>query len=122
MPHRALDELQQESFSYFLHETNRGNGLVRDKTRKGWPASITAVGMALAAYTVGVERGFLTRTEAAHRTLATLRFFWRSPQGPQPDATGHKGFYYHSWTWRPAGVRSAPNCPRSIPPSFSPEP
>ncbi|HWW93035.1 MAG TPA: glucoamylase family protein [Vicinamibacteria bacterium] len=95
VPQRALDELQQESFSYFLHETNPGNGLVRDKTRKDWPASIAAVGMALAAYPVGVERGFLTRTEAAHRTLATLRFFWRSPQGPQPDATGHKGFYYH---------------------------
>jgi hypothetical protein len=95
MPNRALDELQQESFSYFLHETNRGNGLVRDKTRKDWPASITAVGMALAAYPVGVERGFLTRSQAVHRTLATLRFLWRSPQGPQPDATGHKGFYYH---------------------------
>jgi hypothetical protein len=92
---RFLDELQWESFSYFLHETNRRNGLVRDKTRGGWPASIAAVGMALAAYPVGVARGFLTRAEATRRALATLRFFWRSPQGPQPDATGHKGFYYH---------------------------
>lgn len=29
------------------------------------------------------------------RTLATLRFFWNSPQGPEPDATGYRGFYYH---------------------------
>ena len=29
------------------------------------------------------------------RTLATLRFFWNSPQGPEPDATGYQGFYYH---------------------------
>jgi hypothetical protein len=93
--HRVLDELQGESFSYFLHETNRRNGLVRDKTAKGSPASIAAVGMALSAYAVGVERGLLTRAEAVRRTLVALRFFWRSPQGRQADATGHKGFYYH---------------------------
>src|SRR4029079_15291198 len=44
---------------------------------------------------VGVERGFLQRTEARQLTLATLRFFWNSPQGTEPDATGYKGFYYH---------------------------
>ena len=27
--------------------------------------------------------------------LRTLRFFANSPQGPEPDATGYKGFYYH---------------------------
>jgi hypothetical protein len=93
--HRILDELQKESFSYFLHETNRRNGLVRDKTRRGWPASIAAVGMALGAYPVGVDRGLLTRAEAVRRTLATLRFFSHSPQGTDPEATGHKGFFYH---------------------------
>jgi hypothetical protein len=93
--HRVLDEVQRESFSYFLHETSRRNGLVRDKTRRGWPSSIAAVGMALAAYPVGVEGGLLARDEAIRRTLTTLRFFWRSPQGPRPDATGYKGFYYH---------------------------
>jgi hypothetical protein len=92
---RLLDDLQEETFSYFVHETSRGNGLVRDKTAKAWPASIAAVGMALSAYPVGVERGLVTRAEAVRRTLTALRFFWRSPQGPQKDATGHKGFYYH---------------------------
>ncbi len=29
------------------------------------------------------------------RALATLRFFWNSSQGPEPDATGYRGFYYH---------------------------
>lgn len=24
-----------------------------------------------------------------------MRFFWTSTQGTAPDATGHKGFYYH---------------------------
>ncbi len=37
----------------------------------------------------------MSRSAAAKRTLATLRFFWRSPQGTEPDATGYKGFYYH---------------------------
>lgn len=90
-----LDAIQRKAFSYFLHETNEANGLVRDKTCPDWPASIAAVGLGLAAYPVGVERGFVSREEAAERTLATLRFFWRSPQGPEPDATGYKGFYYH---------------------------
>ena len=32
---------------------------------------------------------------AVERSLATLRFFSNSPQGPEPDATGYQGFYYH---------------------------
>ena len=90
-----LDANQRDAFSYFLHETNRTNGLVLDKTCTGWPASIAAVGLALTAYPVGVERGLVTRAEAVERTLTTLRFFWQSRQGPEPDATGYKGFYYH---------------------------
>jgi hypothetical protein len=90
-----LEALQRDAFGYFQHETNPANGLVIDKTREGWPASIAAVGLALAAYPVGVEHGFLTRDEAARRTLTTLRFFSQSSQGPEPNATGYKGFYYH---------------------------
>jgi len=90
-----LDSLQRETFSYFLHETNPQNGLVRDKTAPDWPASIAATGLALAVYPVGVERGLITRAKAIERVLATLRFFWSSRQGPEPDATGYRGFYYH---------------------------
>jgi hypothetical protein len=90
-----LEKLQLESFSYFLHETNPANGLVIDKTEADWPASIAATGLALAAYPVGVERGFMPRAAAVERTLATLRFFRNSPQGPEADATGYQGFYYH---------------------------
>lgn len=91
----ALDTLQRESFSYFVHEANPANGLVSDKTAANCPASIAATGFALAAYPVGIERGFMSRTAAVERTLATLRFFWNSPHGPEPDATGYQGFYYH---------------------------
>ncbi len=90
-----LEQLQRETFGYFLHETNPSNGLVIDKTASDWPASIAAVGLALASYAVAVERGFMPRSAAVERTLTTLRFFWYSTQGPEPDATGYKGFYYH---------------------------
>jgi hypothetical protein len=92
---RMLETIQRAAFSYFLHETNCANGLVRDKTCEDWPASIAAVGLGLTAYPVGVESGLVTRAEAVERTLTTLRFFWRSKQGPEPDATGYQGFYYH---------------------------
>ncbi|MGH9727543.1 MAG: glucoamylase family protein [Candidatus Acidiferrales bacterium] len=90
-----LHRLQRETFGYFLHEVNLKNGLIRDKTRKDWPASIAATGLALATYPIGVERHFLTRSAAIKRTLAALRFLYSSVQGTQPDATGYRGFYYH---------------------------
>jgi len=90
-----LQKLQRETFDYFLHEINPVNGLVIDKTAPDWPASIAATGLALACYPVSVERGFMSRAAAVERTLTTLRFFWNSAQGPEPDATGYQGFYYH---------------------------
>lgn len=90
-----LEKLQSETFDYFLHETNPVNGLVIDRNTANWPASIAATGLALACYPVSVERGFMKRAAAVERTLVTLRFFWNSPQGPEPDATGYHGFYYH---------------------------
>lgn len=90
-----LDTLQWVSLIYYLRETNRDNGLVSDKTAAGSPASIAAVGLALAAAPVVVEREIISRTEAAAIVLKKLRFFRDSPQGTEPDATGYKGFYYH---------------------------
>lgn len=90
-----LQRLQQESFSYFWHEVNPQNGLVGDKSAPDWPASIAATGMALASYPIAVDRGFIGRQLAVQRVLTTLRFFWNSAQGTEPDATGYRGFYYH---------------------------
>ncbi|MBZ9764311.1 hypothetical protein LB553_26055 [Mesorhizobium sp. CA8] len=90
-----LAALQTRTFDYFLYEANEANGLIADRTRKGSPASIAAVGLALSSYPVGVARGFMTRQRACARTLATLRFLRNSAQSAQPDATGYKGFYYH---------------------------
>ena len=92
---QLISSLEADAFKYFVHEINPDNGLVKDCTKDGWPSSIAAVGMALSAYPVGVERGFITREEAIVRTLTKLRFFAASEQSKSPDATGYKGFYYH---------------------------
>ncbi len=90
-----LNHLQHDAFLYFLNEVNHSNGLIKDCTRLSFPSSIAALGMALAAYPVGVERKFLTRASAKEKTLTALRFLWKSKQGTELDATGYKGFYYH---------------------------
>jgi len=91
-----LDTLQRRTFDFFWDQTPTSNGLTPDR----WPtpsfSSIAAVGFALTAYPVGVERGWITRPEAADRTLATLRFFWTAPQDSAgPATTGYRGFFYH---------------------------
>lgn len=91
-----LDTLQQRTFSFFWERTNHANGLTLDR----WPtpsfSSIAAVGFALTAYPIGVERGYISRGEARERVLVTLRFFWRAPQSPaRSGVTGYKGFFYH---------------------------
>src|SRR5688572_16617311 len=91
-----LQTLQRNTFRYFWEETDPENGLIPDNTSAAdVPASIAGVGFALASYPVAAELSFVSRAQAVERTLATLRFFWNAPQGPMPDATGHRGFFYH---------------------------
>lgn len=90
-----VTRLQRAAFSYFLDYADAENGLVADTSREGSPCSIAVVGFALSCYPVAVENGWLPRAEAAARTLKALRFLARSRQSEAPDATGHKGFYYH---------------------------
>ncbi|GLC23691.1 glucoamylase family protein [Roseisolibacter agri] len=91
-----LDTLGRRTFDWFWETTNARNGLTPDR----WPtksfSSVAAVGFALTAYPVGVERGWVTREQARDRVLTTLRFFRDAPQGPaSTGVTGHRGFFYH---------------------------
>ena len=95
MTPKLLDQLQRDSFQYFLDLYRPTNGLVPDNTEEDAPASIAAVGFALASYPIGVQRGFFGRDDAVRRTLAALRFFAEAPQGDDADSIGNKGFYYH---------------------------
>jgi hypothetical protein len=90
------DTLQRKTFNFFWELTPTTNGLTPDR----WPtpsfSSIAAVGFALTAYPIGVEHGWVTRQQAADRTLTTLRFFWTAPQdSATSNVTGYRGFYYH---------------------------
>jgi hypothetical protein len=90
------DDLEERTFRWFWELVNRENGLVPDR----WPTpsfcSIAAVGFALTAYPIGVERGWCSRKDARDLTLTTLRFFWNAPQGAAEEGvSGHKGFFYH---------------------------
>ena len=90
-----FSRLQFTTLLYYLHCSNPDNGLVRDKTQANAPASIAAIGMALASIPVIVERGVLVREFAAKIARKRLRFLWECSQGPEPDASGYKGFFYH---------------------------
>ncbi|MEO8190225.1 MAG: glucoamylase family protein [Acidobacteriota bacterium] len=88
---RMLEDLERRTFDFFWERANPRNGLVPDR----WPSesfsSIAAVGFALTAYPIGVERGYVTREAARDRVLATLRFF----AAPAGGAAGQHGFFYH---------------------------
>jgi hypothetical protein len=90
-----LDHLQRDSFEYFAKNTNESNGLVSDCTRPGAPSSIAACGLALAAYPIAVERGFIERGAAVERVRTMLNFFWEGEQGDGAGAIGKNGFFYH---------------------------
>src|SRR5437879_10842478 len=83
-PHSAraaafLDTLEERTFHYFWDLTNPQNGLTPDRAPSPSFSSIAAVGFALTAYPIGVERGYITRAQAAQRTLPPLRFFSPAP-------------------------------------------
>ena len=95
-PALSIDDLERRTFGYFWATANPRNGLVPDRYPTPSFASIAAVGFALTAYPIGVERGYVSRNDAIARVTATLRFFRDAAQGPgAAGMTGYKGFYYH---------------------------
>ena len=90
------DTVAERTFRWFWETTDSATGLAHDR----WPqrdfSSVASIGFALTAYPIGAERGWITRAQAARRTLVTLRYLWALPQGPgATDMGGHKGFFYH---------------------------
>lgn len=90
-----LDSLQYRTFLYFWYECNPDNGLVKDRSTKDSPASIAATGFAIPAWAIGAEKEWITRDQAAQRTLNLLKFLFASEQSKDKFATGYEGFYYH---------------------------
>jgi hypothetical protein len=91
-----LDQLERDTFRLFWETTPAKTGLTPDRSPGSEVSSVAAVGFALTSYLVGVERGYVTRADAAARTLATLQTLWQVPQGPEAKGVGgHRGLFYH---------------------------
>lgn len=90
------DTVAERTFRWFWETTDSTTGLAHDR----WPqrdfSSVASIGFALTAYPIGAERGWITREQAARRTLVTLQYLWALPQGPSATGVGgYKGFFYH---------------------------
>jgi hypothetical protein len=91
-----LADVESRSFEYFWRTTDARTGLTPDRSPSPSFSSIAAIGFALTAYPIGVSEGYVTREQAAERTLTTLRTLYELPQGPaDTGVSGYKGFYYH---------------------------
>ena len=70
-----FDDLERRTFNYFWETANPDTGLIPDRYPYAEPfSSIAAIGFALTAYAIGVERGYVTRAQAraAHARDAAL--------------------------------------------------
>jgi hypothetical protein len=91
-----LEYVQQTAFDYFWYLANPTNGLVPDRTAVGSPCSIAAVGFGLTAIGIGIDHGWISRTQGVARVLATLNTFQNGPQGTGVSGTiGYNGWFYH---------------------------
>src|ERR1043166_7248978 len=78
-----LDYIQGANFDYFWYLANPANGLVPDRSANGSACSIAAVGFGLTAIGIGVDHGWISRTQGVSRVLTTLNPFLQGPQGTQ---------------------------------------
>ena len=100
-----LDELERQTFRWFWDLADPVTALTPDRAPTPSFSSIAAVGFALTAYTVGAERGWVSRPDAAARVVQTLRFLLSAPSGEERSGmTGYRGFFYHFLDMR-TGVR-----------------
>ena len=91
-----LDYLQQANFDYFWYAANPANGLVPDRSTSGSACSIAAVGFGLTAIGIGIDHGWISRTQGVTRVMATLNTFLNGPQGPGTSGIiGYNGWFYH---------------------------
>lgn len=91
-----LEYIQQTSFDYFWYLANPSNGLVPDRSTTTSPCSIAAVGFGLTAIGIGIDHGWISRTQGVARVLTTLNTFLNGPQGSNTSGTiGYKGWFYH---------------------------
>ncbi|HEX4963053.1 MAG TPA: glucoamylase family protein [Thermoanaerobaculia bacterium] len=91
-----LADLEERTFHWFWDLADPATGLIPDRAPTPSFSSVAAVGFGLTAYTIGAERGWVTREAARDRVRHVLQFLLDAPQGPQPKGmTSYHGFLYH---------------------------
>ncbi len=90
-----VEQAQRHAFAYFEDTVDPASGLVPDSTQPDSPSSIAGVGLALSAWPIAVERGWMTRAQAVTLTRTTLAFFRDADMTGAPTSTGFRGFYFH---------------------------
>jgi hypothetical protein len=92
---QLLDDIERACCCFFWEQASPQTGLVKDRcnarkaaTDNSTVASIAATGFGLTALCIGDRRGFLTRSEARQRVIATLQFL-------ATKLPNHRGFFYH---------------------------
>lgn len=98
-----LDFIQRKMFWFYLTETNTTTGLVKWGENNWAPgygniSSVASNGMALSAYTFGVERGWMTEADAYTRTSRMLDSF-------DSLLENIHGFWYH-YVYMDSGARA----------------
>jgi hypothetical protein len=88
-----LNGLEQACFLFFWEQANPKTGLIRDRcnihiNESNTVASIASSGFGLTALCIAVERGFISRTDARLRIIASLSFLWHK-------VPTHRGFFFH---------------------------
>jgi len=92
---QLLGDIEHRTFNFYWERVNHRNGLMADRWLTPSVCSITGTGFGLTAWPIGVERGWITRSEARDLTLCTLRFLEQLPQSEQSSGCGgYRGFYY----------------------------
>src|SRR5258708_16605738 len=74
---RFLNDLEKANFQYFWDQANPKTGLVKDRCNlrtddSGIVGSIAATGFGLTALCIGEKCGFVSRSAAQERVMATL--------------------------------------------------
>ena len=93
--HQLLDEVERANFCFFWEQANPVTGLIKDRcnARKAaiddsTVASIASTGFGLTAICIAEHRGYIPRSDARERVIATLEFLANK-------LPHHRGFFYH---------------------------
>ena len=93
-----LDSLSHSAFRYFWEQSHPSTGFTKDRARNSTDgdaydiSSVAATGFALAAYSIGAERTWVSRQDALQRTVRTLTAL-------RDIAPKERGWFYHWFHW-----------------------